>query len=106
MRHDVNSNMPYILIRLPLSYWYPKKLPKIYLKRTHNFNLPMATNDEILKKKIQALAKTYVDECFVEAPVLETYFGKMDLYDVLVSFYNYVENWTETQDGSTHKNRE
>ena len=66
----------------------------------------MITNDEIPSEKIQALAKTYVDEGFMETPILDTYFGKIDLYDVLVSFYNYVENWTKTEDGSTLKNRE
>lgn len=53
----------------------------------------MDFDEEVPMDKIRLLAETYINDGLIETTVLTSKFGSVDLNEVLISFFRYVDAW-------------
>jgi transcriptional regulator with XRE-family HTH domain len=67
---------------------------RIILDTYDNIRQLMTSSEEINKDKIRILAEAYIKEGHIETTLVNSQIGNIDLNDILVNFYRYVDTWT------------
>lgn len=55
----------------------------------------MSSDEDVSLDKIRLFAETYINDGLIETTLLSSKFGRVDLNEVLVNFYKYVDTWVK-----------